>query len=171
MMKDMTRAEVVAALRAVLEAANLADADGRNDLPAHAALEHSGGLYGHIKAALSSIGEGEAQAHWAECGEWPPIAPLSMTWPQANDIDAGVHERSGDHWPEIGDEDEVLLDLDHLTVQLQLDSGPVDLNACGAPCEDLTDLIELIDQLHDTGAITATVREKLLGDVAGAQEN
>ena len=77
---------------------------------------------------------------------------------------------ASDHWPEIGDEDEVLLDLDHLTVQLQLDSGGrVDLNACGAPCEDLTDLIELIDQLHDTGAITATVREKLLGDVAGAR--
>jgi len=68
----MQKVEVVNALRAILEAANLADATEpvRNDLPAGAAFER-GGLYGHIKQALISLGEGEAQEQWTITGEWP----------------------------------------------------------------------------------------------------
>lgn len=70
----MNKHEMILSLRSMIEQANRADVDERplrGGLSAH----HAHDLYGHLKAALISLGDGPAHEHWSMTNEWPHRHP------------------------------------------------------------------------------------------------
>ena len=65
----MNRVQTLQALFSVLRACNSADSDGEcaNDLPAEAASDRS--TYGHVAAAIESLGAAAEYEEWVTTGE------------------------------------------------------------------------------------------------------
>lgn len=90
----MNQAQVIAALRDILSAANASDSDnppdlGGNDLPPECASERNG-LYGFAMAALINLGQGASYAHYVRCGEW--LNPEQLTQYDLDQLENDIPE-------------------------------------------------------------------------------
>lgn len=70
----MNKHEMILSLRSMIEQANRADVDER-PLRGGLSVHHAHDLYGHLQAALISLGDGPAHEHWSRTNEWPYRSP------------------------------------------------------------------------------------------------